>query len=228
MPTAKIFDLQGQHVGDQPLADAVFGVPVHAAVLHQVVLAQLENRRQGNASTLTRAQVSGGNHKPYRQKGTGNARQGSTRAPHFRHGGNVFGPRPHPYGQKVNRQMKRIALRSALADKAANERIYILQDLHSLEAPKTKPMVDLLATLALTDEVHAHPSVLVLLDHRDENVIYSFRNIRYVKVGHIASINVVELLKHDYVFFTPEALAQVEETYDDGYVVAEASEEVEA
>lgn len=218
MPTAKIYDLSGQVVGEQPLADGVFGVPVHEGVLHQVVVAQLENRRQGNASTLTRAEVSGGNHKPYRQKGTGNARQGSTRAPHFRHGGVVHGPRPHPYGQKVNRQMKRIALRSALADKANNERLLILSELETITEPKTKPMVALFEAMQLTDEVHSVPSVLVLLEARDENVIYSMRNIWFVKVGHVASINVVELLKADYLILSPGALSVIEATYDDGYV----------
>jgi large subunit ribosomal protein L4 len=183
---------------------------------------------QGNASTLTRAQVSGGNRKPYRQKGTGNARQGSTRAPQFRHGGVVFGPRPHPYGQKVNRQMKRIALRSALSDKAERDRVFVLQGLESLEEPKTKPMIAMFAAMELTDEVHTYPSVLVLLDHRDEYVIYSMRNIPHVKVGHISSINVVELLKYDYLIFSPEALAAVEATYDDDYVPQDAGESDQA
>lgn len=216
MPSAKIYDLQGQVVGEQPLAGSVFGMPVNEAVLYQVVRAQLENRRQGNASTLTRAQVSGGNRKPYRQKGTGNARQGSTRAPHFRHGGSVFGPRPHAYGQKVNKQMKRIALRSALSDKANRERVFLLQDIHTIERPKTRPMIEMFATMDLHDEVHAYPSVLVLLDRRDENVIYSMRNVPHVKVGHVSAINVIELMKHDYLILSAEALEFIEATFDDG------------
>lgn len=226
MPTAKIFDLAGQHVGDHPLADAVFGMPVHTAVLHQVVTAQLVNRRQGTASTKTRAEVSGGNRKPYRQKGTGHARQGSTRAPHFRHGGNVFGPKPHPYGHQVPRQMRRIALRSALSDKAANERIYILQDL-ALDEPRTRTMIAMFAAMALTDEVHTHPSVLVMLAARDENVIRSLRNIPYIKVGHVSSVNVVEVLKHDYLMLTPDALAALETTFDDGVWVADVAADEE-
>ena len=114
MPTAKIYDIHGEQVGEQELAEAVFGMPVHTAVLYQVVTAQLWNRRQGNASTKNRAQVSGGNHKPYKQKGTGRARQGSTRAPHFRGGGNVFGPRPHRHSLGTFRQsQQRARLRAA-------------------------------------------------------------------------------------------------------------------
>lgn len=228
MPTAKIIDIAGERVGEQPLADAVFGMPVHEAVLHQVVTAQLENRRQGTASTKTRAEISGGNHKPYRQKGTGHARQGSTRAPHFRHGGNVFGPKPHPYGQRVPRQMRRIAMRSALSDKALNERVLIIRDF-TLDTPKTRLMVELFAKLALTDEIHAHPSVLVLLAARDENLLRSLRNIPYVKVGHISSINVVELIKHDYLLLSPEALSAIEVAFDDGmpFVEDELTDEEE-
>jgi large subunit ribosomal protein L4 len=227
MPTAKIVDIDGQAVGEQDLAESIFGMPVHMAVLHQVVTAQLVNRRQGNASTLTRKEVSGGNHKPYRQKGTGHARQGSTRAPHFRHGGTVFGPHPHPYHHKVQRNMRRIAIRSALSDKAGNERIYILQDF-ALDEPKTKKMVSFFTALELTDEVHAHPSTLILLAERDENIIRSMRNIPYVKVGHVSSINVVELLKHDYLMLTPEALTFIEETFDDGLPAALEADDEEA
>ncbi len=215
MPTAKVFDLQGQAVGEQDLSESIFGMPVHEAVLYQVVTAQLVNRRQGNAATKTRAEISGGNHKPYRQKGTGHARQGSTRAPQYRGGGNVFGPKPHPYGHKVPRKMRRIAIRSALSDKANNERVYILQDF-TMDEPKTKTMLGFFSAVELTDEVHAHPSTLILLGERDENIIRSARNIPYVKVGHVSAINVVELLKHDYLMLSPEALTFIESTFDDG------------
>lgn len=224
MPTAKIVDLQGEQVGEQDLAEAVFGMPVHTAVLHQVVTAQLVNRRQGNASTKTRAQVSGGNSKPYRQKGTGRARQGSTRAPHFRGGGNVFGPHPHIYHNAVPRKMRRIALRSALSDKAFNERILILQDFH-MDEPKTRVMLDFFAKLELTDEVHAEPSVLVLMAAREENVVRSMRNIPHVKVTHVSAINVVELLKHDYLMLTPEAVDFIEATFDDGMPIPDETAE---
>ncbi len=226
MPTAKIVDLSGQVVGEQELAPGVFGMPMHEAVLHQVVTAQLINRRQGNASTKTRAQVSGGNRKPYRQKGTGHARQGSTRAPQYRGGGSVFGPRPHTYHAHVQRQMRRIALRSALSDKADNERILIVRDL-TLDAPRTKTMLAFFEALHLTDEVHTHPSALLLLGVRDENVVRSTRNIPYTKVGHVAAINVVELLKHDYLLLSPEALSFIEDTFDDGLPAELTEEEAE-
>src|SRR5689334_25201569 len=118
MPSTTVYNMAGEAIDQLELSEQVFGVTPHMAVLHQVVTAQLVNRRQGTASTKTRAQVSGGNKKPYRQKGTGRARQGSTRAPHFRGGGNVFGPRPHAYEAKVPRKMRRGAIRAALSDKA--------------------------------------------------------------------------------------------------------------
>jgi large subunit ribosomal protein L4 len=223
MPTAKIIDMQGQQIGEQELAEAVFGMPIHTGVLHQVVTSQLVNRRQGNASTKTRAQVSGGNSKPYRQKGTGRARQGSTRAPHYRGGGNVFGPHPHIYHDNVPRKMRRIAMRSALSDKAFNERIMVV-DL-AMEEPKTKAMIEFLAALELTDEVHAHPSVLVLLAERNENVLRSIHNIPYIKVTHVSAVNVVELLKYDYLMLSPDAVAFLEATFDDGIPVPDDSEE---
>ncbi len=226
MPTAKVYDLQGQQVGEQDLAEAVFGMPVHTAVLHQVVTAQLVNRRQGNASTKTRAQVSGGNSKPYRQKGTGRARQGSTRAPQFRHGGVVFGPHPHDYNNKVPRKMGRIAIRSALSDKAYNERLLIIQDT-TMETPSTKEMIAFFKELALTDEVHRYPSSLILLAERDENFVRSIRNIPYVKYTHVSAVNVVELLKHDYLILSPDAVTFLEETFDDGIPLPDDDEAAE-
>jgi large subunit ribosomal protein L4 len=226
MPTAKIIDLQGQQVGEQELAEAVFGMPVHTAVLHQVVTSQLVNRRQGNASTKTRAQVSGGNSKPYRQKGTGRARQGSTRAPQFRHGGSVFGPHPHPYVSKVPRKMARIAIRSALSDKVFNERLMVIQDT-TMEVPQTKQLIEFFATLDLHDEVHKHPSVLVMLAERDENFIRSLRNIPYMKYNHVTTVNVIEIMKHDYLLLSPDAVAFLEATFDDGIPVPAGADEEE-
>src|SRR5579862_2310317 len=143
MPTAKVYDMDGQVVREETLDPYVFGAPVNTAVLHQVVTAQLVNRRQGNASTKTRANVSGGNKKPYKQKGTGHARQGSTRAPQFRHGGTVFGPKPHKYHHDVPKKMRRLAIRSVLSDKVANEQLIVVEDL-ALEAPRTREMLALL------------------------------------------------------------------------------------
>ena len=192
MPSAHVYDMDGTVVREEQLDPYVFGAPVNTALLHQVVTAHLTNRRQGNADTKTRSEVSGGNRKPYRQKGTGRARQGSTRAPQWRGGGAVFGPQPHPYERAIPRKMKRIAIRAALSDKAANGRI-LLMDALTFEEPRTRDMENLLAVLPL--ERH----VLLLMPERDENVIRSARNIHRVKLGHVASTNVVDLLKYDHV-----------------------------
>src|SRR5690348_16110950 len=140
MPSTTVYNMAGEAVEQLELSEQVFGVTPNVAVLHQVVTAQLVNRRQGNASTKTRSEVSGGGRKPYKQKGTGRARQGSTRAPQFRHGGTVFGPRPHRYHHDVPKKMRRLAIRSALSDKVANENLIVLDDL-ALESPRTNDML---------------------------------------------------------------------------------------
>lgn len=206
MPSANVYDMDGKVVREEDLDSYVFGAPVNTALLHQVVTAQLVNRRQGTASTKTRADVSGGNKKPYRQKGTGHARQGSTRAPHYRGGGVVFGPHPHAYERAIPRKMKRLALRAALSDKAANGRI-LLMDKLALDEPRTRAMEDLLAALPL--ERH----VLLLLPERDENVILSARNIHRVKLGNVASINVVELLKYDHLLMPVATVGKIVDAF---------------
>jgi large subunit ribosomal protein L4 len=197
MPSANVYDMDGQIVREEHLDNYVFGAPVNTAVLHQVVTAQLVNRRQGTASTKTRAEVSGGNKKPYRQKGTGRARQGSTRAPHWRGGGTVFGPRPHAYERAIPRKVKRIAIRSALSDKAANGRILLMEHIEIAE-PRTKDMQALLSNLPITR------TVLLLMPERDENIILSARNIPAIKLGHVDSTNVIELLKYDHLLMPLE------------------------
>ncbi len=192
MPSANVYDMEGQILREADLDSYVFGAPINTAVLHQVVTAQFVNRRQGTASTKNRAAVSGGNSKPYRQKGTGRARQGSTRAPHWRGGGSVFGPRPHTYERSIPRRMKRLAIRSALSDKVANGRL-LLMDAVTFDEPRTKDME------ALLDVLPIDRNVLLLMPERNENVILSARNIHRVKMGHVASINVIELLKYDAV-----------------------------
>src|SRR2546421_3073919 len=146
MPSTTVYNQAGEAVEQLELSEQVFGVTPNVSVLHQVVTAQLVNRRQGNASTKTRAEVSGGNKKPYRQKGTGHARQGSTRSPQFRHGGIVHGPRPHAYHHDVPKKMRRLAIRSVLSDKVANEALIVVDDL-SLEQPRTKDMLEILDSL---------------------------------------------------------------------------------
>jgi large subunit ribosomal protein L4 len=206
MPSANVYNMDGEVVRAEELDGYVFGAPVNTAVLHQVVTAQLTNRRQGNASTKTRADVSGGGKKPYRQKGTGHARQGSTRAPQYRGGGVVFGPHPHAYERKIPRKMARLALRSALSDKAANGRILVMEGL-TFEEPRTKDMEALLAKLPL--ERH----VLLLMPERDENVILSSRNIHRIKLCHVSSINVVELLKYDHLMMPPATVERIVEMF---------------
>src|SRR6266566_4835252 len=217
MPSTTVYNMAGEAVEELELSEQVFGVTPNMAVLHQVVTAQLVNRRQGNASTKTRAKVSGGGKKPYRQKGTGRARQGSTRAPQFRHGGTVFGPRPHPYHHDVPRKMRRLAILSALSDKVANEKLIVLNEL-TLEGPRTKDMVTFLDKLPLDGK-----RVLMMLPQRNENVVLSLRNIPFAKVQHVSSINVVELLKHDCLIMPVETVRWLELVFGEGLSAEEAS-----
>ena len=217
MPSTTVYNMAGEAVEKLELSEQVFGVIPNMAVLHQVVTAQLVNRRQGNASTKTRAEVSGGGKKPYRQKGTGRARQGSIRAPQFRHGGTVFGPRPHPYHHDVPRKMRRLAILSALSDKVANEKLIVLNEL-TLEGPRTKDMVTFLDKLPLDGK-----RVLMMLPQRNENVVLSLRNIPFAKVQHVSSINVVELLKHDCLIMPVKTVRWIELVFGEGLSAEEAS-----
>ena len=220
MPSTTVYNMAGEAVEQLELSEQVFGVTPNLAVLHQVVTAQLVNRRQGNASTKTRAEVSGGNRKPYKQKGTGRARQGSTRSPQFRHGGTVFGPKPHPYHHDVPRKMRRLAIRSALSDKVANEKLIVLSDL-AMETPRTKDMVAILDKLPLDGK-----RVLMMLPQRDENVILSLRNIPSAKAQHVSSINVVELLKHDCLIMPVKTVRWLEMVFGEGMSAEEASSKI--
>ena len=206
MPTAPVYDMAGNIVREQELDSYVFGAPVNVGLLHQVVTAQLTNRRQGNASTKTRAAVSGGNRKPYRQKGTGRARQGSTRAPQFRGGGVVFGPHPHAYERAIPRKMKRLAIRAALSDKAAEGRILLMDELVFKEA-RTKDMVALLEHLPLERQV------LLLLPYHNHNAILSARNLHQIKTDNVAALNVVELLKYDHLLMPLATLNKIVERF---------------
>ncbi len=222
MPSTTVYNMAGEAVEQLELSEQVFGVIPNEAVLHQVVVAQLVNRRQGNASTKTRSEVSGGNKKPYKQKGTGRARQGSTRAPQFRHGGVVWGPRPHRYHHDVPKKMRRLAIRSALSDKVANEQLIVLDKL-SLEGPRTKDMLEILEHLPVNGK-----KVLMMLPRRDENVVLSTRNIPSAKVQHVSSINVIELLKHDYVIMPVNTVRWIELVFGEGLSAEEASERIRA
>src|SRR5947209_8124698 len=221
MPSTTVYNMAGEAVEELELSEQVFGVIPNVPVLHQVVTAQLVNRRQGNASTKTRSEVAGGGRKPYRKKGTGRARQGSTRAPQFRHGGVVWGPRPHPYHHDVPKKMRRLAIRSALSDKVANEQLIVLKDL-TLDAPRTKDMLAILEKLPSADGKR----VLMMLPRRDENVVLSARNIPSAKVQHVSSINVVELLKHDYVIMPITTVRWIELVFGEGLSADEASRRI--
>jgi len=220
MPSTTVYNMAGEAVQELELSEQVFGVTPNGAVLHQVVVAQLVNRRQGNASTKTRSEVSGGNKKPYKQKGTGRARQGSTRAPQFRHGGVVWGPKPHPYHHDVPKKMRRLAIKSALSDKVANEQLIVLDKL-ALGGPRTKDMLEILENLPLNGK-----QVLMMLPQRDENVVLSTRNIPSAKVQHVSSINVIELLKHDYIIMPVHTVRWIELVFGEGLSAEEASQRI--
>ena len=221
MPSTTVYNMAGEAVEQLELSEQVFGITPNEAVLHQVVVAQLVNRRQGNASTKTRSEVSGGGRKPYRQKGTGRARQGSIRSPQFRHGGVVWGPRPHEYHHDVPKKMRRLAIRSALSDKVANEQLIVLDNLN-LDEPRTRDMLEILGRLPSSGGKH----VLMMLPQRDENVVLSTRNIPSTKVQHVSSINVVELLKHDYVIMPVHTVRWIELVFGEGLSAEEASQRI--
>jgi large subunit ribosomal protein L4 len=216
MPSTTVYNMAGEAVEQLELSEQVFGVIPNVAVLHQVVTAQLVNRRQGNASTKTRSEVSGGGRKPYKQKGTGRARQGSTRSPQFRHGGAVFGPKPHNYHHDVPKKMRRLAIRSALSDKVANAQLIVVNSLN-LETPRTKDMIALLDRLPVEGK-----KVLMMVPQRDENIVRSTRNIPNAKVQHVSSINVIELLKHDFVIMPRQTVRWIELVFGEGLSADEA------
>jgi large subunit ribosomal protein L4 len=206
MPQTTLYDRTGASVGSVELADELFAAPVNEAVLHQVVTAQLAGRRTGTHDTKTRGEVRGGGRKPYRQKGTGRARQGSIRAPHYRGGGAVFGPHPRSYEQRLPRKMKRLALRGALTAKLGDEAIRVI-DSFGLEAIKTSELVGVLAALK------ADGRVLVIAPGRNERLELSSRNLPTVEVILADSLNVVDLLNADVVLIEQPALARMEEVY---------------
>lgn len=199
-------NIQGQTVGEVELRDDIFGLTIDQvknAVMHQAFLRQMANARLGTADTKTRGEVAGGGKKIWKQKGTGHARQGSTRAPHWRHGGIVFGPHPRSYEQKMPRKMRRLALRSALSAKAAEGQIVVLDEL-KLESPRTKEMT------AILDNLQLVTSVLILLPEGNAAVEQSARNIPAVKTLRAHYLNVRDLLGYDYVIMPKGALAVVE------------------
>ena len=205
MATVKVYNMEGNEVGTLELNDAVFGVEVNEHLMHLAVVGQLANKRQGTQSAKTRSEVSGGGRKPWKQKGTGHARQGSTRAPQWTHGGVVFAPKPRDYSVKMNKKEKAAAIKSALTSRVAEEKIYVVDSL-SFDEIKTKKMAAVLDSLKVE-------KALVVLDKKDENVILSARNLPAVRTVMTNGINVYDILKYGTLVITKDAVAQIEEVY---------------
>ena len=206
MPNVKVFNMAGEEVGTMVLADSVFGAEINAAVLHAAVRAYLLNQRQGTQSTLSRTEVSGGGRKPWRQKGTGRARQGSTRSPQWTHGGIALGPKPRSYRTDMNKKTKRVALFSALSAKVAEGKLIIVDDIACTEY-KTKTMVNMLKALGVDNRA------LVVLDTVNPFTVKSCANIERVETTLATTINVYEIMKADKMVITAAAVKKLEEVY---------------
>jgi large subunit ribosomal protein L4 len=205
MANVAVYNIEGKKVGTLELNDAVFGVEINNHLVHMAVVSQLANKRQGTQSAKTRAEVSGGGRKPWRQKGTGHARQGSIRSPQWKGGGVVFAPKPRDYSFKMNRKEKALAIKSVLTSKVQEEKIVVLDEL-SFDEIKTKKMKAMLDSFKLE-------KALVVLDKREENVILSARNLPKVRTVLTNSINVYDILKYDTLVLTKDAVAKIEEVY---------------
>ena len=205
MANVSVYNMEGKEVGTMELNDAVFGVEVNEHLVHMAVLQQLANNRQGTQKAKTRSEVSGGGRKPWRQKGTGHARQGSTRAPQWTGGGVVFAPVPRDYSFKMNKKEKRAALKSVLTAKVQENKVVILDEL-KFDEIKTKAMVNVL------NNVKAEKAIVVLKEN-DEKVMLSARNIADVQTSLVNTINVYDILKHNTLVMTKEAVQAIEEVY---------------
>ena len=206
MPNIKVVNMTGAQVGEIALSDVIFGAEVNEAVLHAAVRAYLLNQRQGTQSTLTRSEVSGGGRKPWKQKGTGRARQGSTRSPQWTHGGIALGPKPRSYRTKLNKKVKQIAMFSALSAKVANNEMIVIDAIVATEY-KTKAMVEMLAN------VGAGKKSLVVLDSANPMVQKSLANIPGVKVAYTNTLNVYDILNCNTIVFAQGAVTKLEEVY---------------
>lgn len=204
VPSVPVYNAQGEQVGEMALSDAVFAVPPNVRLLHQVAVGYLANRRQGTAAVKTRGQVSGGGRKVWRQKGTGRSRQGSNRAPHWRGGGAVFGPRPRDYRQRLPRAMRHAALRSALSARLREGRLRVLDALR-LERPRTRELLGILARLELGDD-----RALVVTASADRNAYLSGRNVPGLQVEAAAQLNALHVLRARAVVLTRDAVQAVE------------------
>ena len=205
MANVSVYNIEGKEVGSIELNDAVFGVEVNEHLVHMAVVNQLANNRQGTQSAKTRSEVSGGGRKPWRQKGTGHARQGSTRSPQWTGGGVVFAPKPRDYSFKMNKKEKRIALLSALSSKVADNKIVVL-DAFYLDEVKTKKFAEVMSNLKVD-------KALVVIEGENKNVVLSGRNIPTVKVSATNEINTYDVLKYETLVVTKAAVEKLEEVY---------------
>ena len=205
MANVSVYNMEGKEVGSMELNDAVFGVEVNEHLVHMAVGQQLANKRQGTQKAKTRSEVRGGGRKPWRQKGTGHARQGSTRAPQWTGGGMVFAPVPRDYSFKLNRKEKRAALKSALTSRVQENKLVVLDEL-KFDEIKTKKFAEVLKNLNLD-------KALVVLNENDQNVVMSAKNIPTVKTAQVNTINVYDVLKYNTVVLTKAAVESLEEVY---------------
>ena len=206
MPKVNVLDMAGKVVGELNLNDAVFGIEPNQYVIHAAVVNYLANQRQGTQSTLTRTEVRGGGRKPWKQKGTGHARQGSIRAPQWTHGGIALGPKPRDYSYSLNKKVKRLAIKSVLSDKVNNQNLIVLDSL-VVEEIKTKTVVNMLNALG------ADKKAIIVMPEVNNNVIKSANNIPGVKTALTNTINVYDLINADKIIITKDAVAKLEEVY---------------
>ena len=206
MANIDILNLSGAVVGSMDLADSIFGIEPNQSAMRAVVLNMLANRRQGTHSTKTRSEVRGGGKRPYRQKGTGRARHGSTRSAQYVGGGIIFGPKPRDYSYTVPKKIRRLAMKSAFSSKMADSKVFVIEGLN-FDSMKTKNMVEFLKAIKVED------TALVVLDGKNENVEKSARNIPTIKTAFVNTINVFDILKHDSFIMSKEAAEKIMEVY---------------
>lgn len=206
MPRVQVYDMNGEKLKQMNVSKEIFGIEPNEAVMHMAVVNYLANQRQGTQSTLTRTEVRGGGRKPWRQKGTGHARQGSIRAPQWTHGGVALGPKPRDYSYSLNKKVKRLAMKSALSDKVMNKNMIVLEKL-ALEDYKTKTVVDMLGALNATGKT------LIVMPEVDSKVLKSAGNIKGVATTLVNTLNVYDILNHDQIVITVDAVKKIEEVY---------------
>ncbi len=206
MPSIAVLDITGKEVGSIELPDSILSVTPNNSVMHDVVVNHLANMRQGTQSALTRSEVSGGGRKPWRQKGTGHARQGSIRAPQWRHGGVVFAPKPRDYSYSVNKKVRRLAMKSAFSSKLLTSDIIVLDSLH-MEEYKTKAVANILNAIGVEKKA------LIVLPELDDKIIKSARNLKGIKTSQVNTLNVYDILNANKLVILKDAVAKIEEVY---------------